>query len=137
MTETTKQELKAFSVQADEYGCIVFAKSGIVARRQGANELDTEFSLIESCRRVPALDKYAGVKGGVPWKVLVEEHDWSQECQYCCRRVSNDEPDRVWNDTGSQVYCDVECQARQEDVERTWTAEALAKSSNQRNKEAV
>lgn len=137
MTETAKTELKAFSVQGDEYGCIVFAKTHVVARRQGANELDTEFGMIESCRRMPALDAYASVKGGVPWKVLVEQHGWSQECPYCSSRVDDDAPDRVWNDEGSQVYCGIECQARMEDVERTWTAEALAKSSNQRNKEAV
>lgn len=110
-------KLRAYNVQSDDFGCVVFAKSGIEARRNGANELDLDLSEIVSCRLAPALDKYVSVIGGVPWKVLVEEHDWTQECGYCNHRVSSAEPDHVWNDD-SQIYCSIECQARREDVDR-------------------
>ncbi|EOX2600978.1 hypothetical protein ACPENL_003236 [Yersinia enterocolitica] len=116
-------KLRAYSVQGDDFGCIVFAKSGIVARRNGASELDLEFSEIVSCRLIPALDKYVNVKGGVPWKILVEEHDWSQECGYCNYRVSRDDIDRVWNED-DQIYCSIQCQARREDVDRKRKKEA-------------
>lgn len=103
--------IKAYSVQGNEYGVIEFANYSVAARRQGANELNIEFDDVESCTRVPELDKYAGRKGGVPFRVLVEEHGWSQECGYCERRVFNDEPDRIWL-TDDQVVCCPECEAR-------------------------
>jgi hypothetical protein len=118
------QQVKAYSVQADEYGCIRFATSNVVARREGANELDVDFGDIQSCKRIPELDEYA-TKGRVPWKVLVEDHGWSQECGYCDSRVYNDEPDRVWSDTGEQIYCSVECQAHAEDRDRQYEQERL------------
>lgn len=102
--------LKAYSVQGNEYGVIAFASSNVVARREGANELNIEFSDVESCRRLPELDGYAGRPGGVPWRLLVEEHDWSQECGHCQRRVYSDQPARVW--VADQVYCSAEHQDR-------------------------
>jgi hypothetical protein len=98
--------LKAYSVQGNEYGVIAFARYNVVARREGANELNIEFGDVESCRRLAALDCYAGQPGGVPMRVLVEDHGWSQECGYCERRVYHDEPGRVWED--DQVYCSAE-----------------------------
>lgn len=103
--------LKAYSVQGNEYGCITFARSGVVARREGANELNIEFEDVESCCRMPALDEYAETPGGVPMKVLVEECGWSQECGYCERRVyaeADCNPERVWV-SDDQVCCAVEC----------------------------
>lgn len=61
-SERTLQEapaLKAYSVQAEDCGCIRFAKSNVVARRQGANELDVEFEYVQSCRRAPEFDHLA------------------------------------------------------------------------------
>ncbi|WP_262140653.1 hypothetical protein [Serratia ficaria] len=106
-------ELKAFSVQADEFGCIRFAKTHVEARREGAAELEVEFGDIVSCRRAPALDAYAAA-GHVPWKVLIEEHGWSQECGYCNRRVHDETEGRVLDDKRDQSFCDIECQARYE-----------------------
>lgn len=97
-----KGALKAYSVQGNEYGTIVFARHGVVARREGANELNIEFADVESCRRVPAMDQYAGRPW--PWRVLVEEHGWSQDCGYCQQRVHNDHAGRVWVGDG-QVFC--------------------------------
>lgn len=102
--------LKAYSVQGNEYGVIAFATSGVAARREGANELNIEFSDVESCRRIPALDHYAGQPGGVPMRVLVEDHGWSQECGCCERRVYSDQPARVWVE--GQVYCHAEHAAK-------------------------
>lgn len=102
--------LKAYSVQGNEYGVIAFASCNVVARREGANELNIEFSDVESCRRVPALDGYAGQPGGVPMRVLVEDHGWSQECGHCERRVYDDAPARVW--VADQVFCDAGHQAQ-------------------------
>ncbi|BCP56229.1 hypothetical protein K32_48460 [Kaistia sp. 32K] len=120
--------LKAYSVQGSEYGTITFARHAVVARRDGANELNIEFEDVESCLRVPALDRYASA-GGVPWRVLVEEHGWCQECGYCERRVYNDEPDRVWT-TDEQVCCSVECEARRENWLRKHAAAKQQESSN-------
>lgn len=102
--------LKAYSVQGNEYGVIAFASCNVVARREGANELNIEFSDVESCRRVPSLDDYAGQPGGVPMRVLVEDHGWSQECGYCERRVYHDHAPRVW--VADQVFCDAGHQAQ-------------------------
>lgn len=102
---------KAYSVQGNEYGTVVFAKHSVVARREGANELNIEFEDVESCRRFPELDHYAAQGRRVPWRVLVEEHGWHQECAWCYGRVFSDEPDRVWVDDDT-AYCCHECQAR-------------------------
>ncbi|WP_145557627.1 hypothetical protein [Yersinia aldovae] len=111
-------KLRAYSVQASENGCIRFAISNIVARREGANELDVDFSDIQSCVLAPSLDHYAKVGGGVPIKVLVEEHYWTQDCGFCCHRVAGDIPERVWNEDSTQIFCSIECQARSEDLDR-------------------
>ncbi|MCP1652701.1 hypothetical protein [Pseudomonas nitroreducens] len=95
--------LKAYDVQGDEYGTVVFARHAVTARRDGANELNIEFTDVQSCRRISALDHYAAT-GRVPMRVLVEEHGWSQECGWCEGRVFSDEPARVWV-TDHQVFC--------------------------------
>lgn len=85
----SKQTLKAYSVQGYENGCITFAKSNVVARREGANELDIEFEEVESCRRAPWADEYSGVKGGVPPLVMIE-NGWWFECCNCGHRIDSD-----------------------------------------------
>ena len=117
VTDKQGKPLKAYSVQGSEYGCIVFATNSATARRNGAGELDCEWEDIETCRRAPALDKYSAQRR-VPWKVLVEDHGWTQECGYCGHRVYNDIPERVWSDEGEQLYCNIECQAHAEDLKR-------------------
>lgn len=114
--------LKAYSVQGNEYGTIAFATSGVVARREGANELSIEFADVESCRRVPALDAYAGQRGGVPMRVLVEAHGWGADCGYCERRVFADQAARVWEE--DRVYCNAEHQAKARDWRSSILGEA-------------
>lgn len=102
------QVLKAYHVQGDEYGVIRFASSNVVARREGANELDEEFNCV-TCKRMPGADKYAS-QGRVPTRDLVEEFGFWQECAYCNCHVYNETEGRVWE--GDTAYCDIECEAR-------------------------
>lgn len=87
--------LKAYSVQMDEHGCVRFATNGAAARREGANELDTDWEAIISCRRAPHFDCYA--PGPVPEKALWDS-GWRFLCEKC-EGVANE-----WND-GSPL-CD-------------------------------
>ena len=102
-----QRKLKAYSVQGDEFGTVVFATCGVVARREGANELNIEFQDVESCRRIPDLDNYSA-QGSVPWKVLVEDHGWIMECAGCYKRVASDTEGSIWADENT-VYCRKEC----------------------------
>lgn len=86
--KNTEKALKAYSVQDEEHGVVVFASSGIAARRMGANELNTEFECIESCRRLPWADEYASA-GTVPPLVLID-HGWWFECSHCGVKVCSD-----------------------------------------------
>lgn len=125
MTEAMKV-LKAYHVQGDEYGCIRFAHNNVTARREGAQELDTEFNAV-SCKRIPGADKYA-TQGCVPVRALVEEFGWWQECAWCDHHVDDETDGRVWD--GDTAYCDVECEARfinrriDDEAERQRTEEA-------------
>lgn len=120
------QVLKAYHVQGDEYGCIRFAHNNVTARREGAQELDTEFNAV-SCKRIPGADKYVE-QGRVPVRALVEEFGWWQECAWCDHHVDDETDGRVWD--GDTAYCDVECEARfinrriDDEAERQRTEEA-------------
>lgn len=112
--------LKAYQVQGDEYGCIVFATNSATARREGGNELSLEFGEVESCRRAQWADQYAGVKGGVPPLVMIE-NGWWQECVHCGHEISTDDiEDGYENDDGNiiklnpiekdhLIYCNQHC----------------------------
>lgn len=121
--------LLAYTVtDGDEGWAIVFAHSGIAARRIGAQELDTDFEYVESCRRTKWADQYA--PGPVP-KLAMLEHGWWWECMGCDGRVSYDEDDLItdrWNPETEQyeeiireikpvehrghIYCCEECYLR-------------------------
>ena len=82
-------QFKAYVVRddgGDGECCIRFAKHPVVARREGANELNTDFESVE-CRRAKEFDEY--VPGPVPPLVLIE-HGWWFECMGCDQRVTND-----------------------------------------------
>ncbi|HAT7594782.1 TPA: hypothetical protein JAW44_004590 [Citrobacter werkmanii] len=118
-----EKPLLAYSVQGYEYGCVVFARSNVVARRNGANELGIEFGQVTSCRRMPELDKYAG-EHKVPMKVLIEEFGWWQECTYCSSMVSAEgHKERVWD--GQSIFCDKECQQNHQAQEERWRQERV------------
>lgn len=114
---TTNKPIKAYSVQADESGAIIFATSGIAARRMGANELETEFEYIQSCCRAPWADQYAE-QGWVPVKALIEQ-GWWWSCSGCGNKVSEDSEDRHGNPHEPVIeerglYCSADCKAAEE-----------------------
>ena len=105
MTAMTK-ELKAYYVQGDEYGTVAFARSNVVARRNGANELDEQFNAV-SCKRIPQLDGMEGNPSAIRRK-LVEELGFWQECGHCgCHVCGGEHNDRVWD--GEAIFCNPEC----------------------------
>lgn len=110
---STNKGLKAFNVQGDEFGQIIFAKTNAEAKREAAGELNCDIEHL-TCRRAKEFDVYVG-KGAVPNKVLLEEHDWNFECSYCGNRVYSDTEGRVWE--GESVFCDSECNARRMNAE--------------------
>lgn len=85
------KQLKAYVVrEPDEGHCrIVFATRNVVARREGAAELNIEFEEVESCTRAPWADQYA--PGPVPVQAMIEA-GWWYECECGCgRRIDNGE----------------------------------------------
>lgn len=82
--------VKAYAVteRFEAMTVIVFATSGIAARRQGANEHDTEFECIDSCRRAPWADQYWGI-GKIPAQAWID-NGYSQACDYCETMIYGD-----------------------------------------------
>ncbi|HYM33363.1 MAG TPA: hypothetical protein VEU47_18840 [Candidatus Cybelea sp.] len=109
--------MKAFAVLSDytNEGSIVFAKTGIEARKWGANELnDGELRGI-SCRRAPWADD---LDGQVPARLMIA-HGWHFECCGCGETIDedwlydNDLPiEGVLGTQHSRIYCSDICQAR-------------------------
>lgn len=107
--------MKAYIVR-ETYGngcCVEFAKHNVGARRQGANELNTDFGAVE-CNRYPAFDQYAGT--GVPNPVLVE-HGWWFQCMQCGQKICSDPEDENGEPivldpvyAGNHVFCSPHCQ---------------------------
>lgn len=114
-----KSQVKAYFVQGDEYGVAVFATCNVVARREGANELDEHFGTV-SCRRLPEADKYVKDREALN-KALVEEMGFWQECAHCEAHVSDETDGRVWD--GSTVFCNAECQHGHEELMAKWAKE--------------
>src|ERR1700677_4212029 len=108
--------MKAYIVR-ETYGdgcCVEFADHNVVARRNGANELNTDFGGVE-CNRYPAFDEYAPC---VPDAVLVE-HGWWFECMQCGQRISSDLEDEDGEPielepiyAGNHVFCPPTCQEK-------------------------
>jgi endogenous inhibitor of DNA gyrase (YacG/DUF329 family) len=105
--------LKAFNVQGNEYGRIIFAKTNAEAKREGCNELGVAVDQV-TCRRAKEFDEYAH-QGKVPNKVLLEDHNWHFECSYCNNTVTTDDESRVWEDEA--VFCSEECHAWRMNIE--------------------
>lgn len=76
--------LKAYEVrEPDEGNCVVvFADKSVVARREGAAELDCEFEEVESCTRAPWADEYA--PGPVPLHASLAAGWWHSCCGCGC-----------------------------------------------------
>lgn len=84
-----KNALKAYEVREDGEGncCITFATNSATARREGANELNTEWESIESCKRAPWADQYA--PGPVPLSGTLDA-GWWHECCHCGTQFDSD-----------------------------------------------
>ena len=94
--------MRAFQVD-DEAGAgtsvVVFADHAVVARREGAIELDAEFGEV-SCRRAAHFDELA--PGPVPREVLWGA-GWWFECSKCGQRASEDMGGKL---IGYNAICD-------------------------------
>lgn len=112
----SESHMKAYLVQ-DDYGdggaCVRFARHNVVARREGAIELDCEFEDV-TCRRYPAFDQYAE-QGGVPDSVLVD-HGWWFECMQCSQKICSEPYDEDGNEIEltpiyepHRIYCSAKC----------------------------
>jgi hypothetical protein len=110
--------LKACTVHdGGDHSVIVFAHHNVVARREGANELDCGFNEVDYCKRSPEFDAYA--PGPVPPLVAIE-HGWWFECSCCGRKVDSDVCQSAEDDgedpdfygavaDGRAVYCSETC----------------------------
>ena len=119
-------ELKAYTVHdGGDHSVIVFALHNVVARREGANELDCGFNEVDYCTRSPEFDAYT--PGPVPPLVAIE-HGWWFECCCCGRKVDGDLAQSAEDDgedpefyvavaDGRTVYCSETCR-QMEFVER-------------------
>lgn len=120
MTDSAKP-LKAYEVHdGDEQTVYVFATNSATARREGANQMDTDFESVSYCRRAAWADEYAP---GPVSAIACIERGWWFECFHCSRRVSADMHEEI-EDEGlnpddfeiqprglSNVYCSKECAA--------------------------
>lgn len=119
----TAKPVKAYAVteRSEAMTVIVFATSGIAARRQGANEHNTEFDCIESCRRAPWADQYQST-GKIPAQAWID-NGYSQICDYCETVIYGDttededgyEQEPIFE--GMHAYCGSGCkEAREQDI---------------------
>jgi len=127
------KSLKAYEVtDGDEGWCIVFATNNATARREGANEINSDWESIESCRRVQEFDQYA--PGPVPIQAKID-HGWWFECYECERRISSELAQDVVDEglnsddfkivtRGQQVFC---CDACMAEYDRKKEANKAAK----------
>lgn len=104
MTTEKALPLKAFCVSNESEGqsTVIFAKYNIVARRQGAQELNTEFDSV-SCRRSPNFDQFA--PGPVPVEAQLLA-GWRFECGHCYKEVTSQGSYAI---SDERVYCCSEC----------------------------
>lgn len=91
-------------------GCVVFAKSGIEARRRGASELDCDGIGGLSCVRAPWADEYEAASV-VPASVMIA-NGWYLTCSGCEQMISDGGTVSRWidNDDGEaeEVEIDVD-----------------------------
>lgn len=82
--------MKAYTVTeaTEQQAVIIFASRSVVARRQGANELNVAFEEIESCIRAPWADQYH-TQQNIPADVAID-NGWWLECTQCGCRIDSD-----------------------------------------------
>lgn len=117
--EKAPRKMLAYSVETNdpEESNIQFATSNAAARRQGADEIGTDFSGIVSCRRAHWADPYADLRY-IPAKAYIDA-GWWFDCNHCGTHCDSDASrfdeetetyialDLVFD--GRVVYCSAEC----------------------------
>lgn len=130
MKAAKPKPLLAYAVQEEDEGTggIVFARSGIAARRDGAAEFNGgEFGGL-TCRRAPWADEFA--PGPVPL-IVMARNGWWHECPGCGARVGqgydNEKRDRFdMVEVANGLYCRPTCRVRHLDREaRNTIADAM------------
>ncbi|KVN83428.1 hypothetical protein [Burkholderia ubonensis] len=107
MSAPDKKPLRAYTVRdGDDGATIVFERSSVAARREGANDLNCGFEDVESCKRSPEFDQYA--PGPVPPQAQIES-GWWFECMECTTYVDDMTEEPVY--LGQFVFCCKECHA--------------------------
>lgn len=136
--------MKAYQVsEAFEGHCvIVFASRAVVARREGANQLDVSFGEVDQCKRAPWADEYA--PGPVPAQAKIAA-GWYFECACGCeRRIDSDFGTTRYEDDGDDgelnpmepvyvgggVYWNQRCKDNDEREQRE-RAEAIARDDSE------
>lgn len=119
--EKAPRKVLAYSVETNdpEESTIQFATSSAAARRQGADEIGTDFSGIASCRRAHWADQYAELRY-IPAKAYIDA-GWWFDCNHCGTRCDSDAG--RWDEEtdtdiplelvfdGRAVYCSAECKS--------------------------
>jgi hypothetical protein len=112
MTVDKVKTTKAYAVQDDESGVIVFATNSAEARRHGGNEIGCEWEGVQSCVRAHWADEFSA-QGWVPAKAFIDA-GWWQTCNHCGCQVSDDstDGDDLPHDPvfeGRSLYCTPSC----------------------------
>lgn len=103
---------KAYLVSdGEERTEIVYATSGVAARRIGAREMHLEFSEVDSCYRMKSLDQFVAA-GGPSEKYMIEEMGWACECTKCYAEVQAPYAEARCYDQYELAYCSPECLAK-------------------------
>ena len=111
-------EPKAYVIETDDpdEAVICFATSNVAARRQGADEIGTDFGAV-SCKRLPWADEYAGKP--IPAKAYID-NGWRVSCTHCGIMVTEDSANEDEDGNvvahvpvyrGEDVFCCTDCEA--------------------------
>ena len=104
----SQNELKAYHIQDNHEGSavVIFANKNVVARREGANELNVEFADV-SCHRLPWADKYGSVDE-IPTTEFLE-HGHYAVCPYCEKYISEDDK-YITDKANNALFCSESCE---------------------------
>ncbi|MEN5236645.1 hypothetical protein ABE459_03965 [Pseudomonas sp. TWI923] len=116
--DPVSRKVLAYTVETNdpEESTIQFATSNAAARRQGADEIGTDFGAV-SCRRAQWADQYAGQRF-IPAQAYIDA-GWWFDCNHCGTKCDSDASrwdeeaetdiplDLVFD--GRVVYCSAEC----------------------------
>lgn len=103
-----QKQVKAFIVETDdpEESTVQFATTNVAARRQGADEIGTDFACV-TCKRLPWADQYSETRV-IPESAFIA-NGWRYECATCGERVDSDTESPVF--ALHLVFCCEACHA--------------------------